>query len=456
MVRKIFLPLLVLTFVWTMVGCSQNPSEPTNTTAGDINADFGGYTATSEAPGFGDADLLADADGEVDYNDPLQVSPAVDSIMADSNAGFFVFRVAWGQLEYDSSMTTPTTWDGSLTISRGAELVRRVIRFEPGQDEVLPRTDRTLIEWVSQTTVHYDGLLVDMYFPRPVPMFDTTLTPSIDTLFDTTWVDMYDTTQTPEVDTLGDTTWVTVIDTIPTPEVDTLGGDTTWTTVVDTTMPDPVTVTFETGPYSRTFTLGELVALDTIVYLEDSNAVAFHAFKMDRLPCARGFLAGHWGRTEDSTGASVGVFRGMWMSRNGRVDGWLRGNYGRNEDGKHVFYGKWIDQSGNFEGLLSGTWGFQPNRHASDNARRHAGGWFAGKVYDDARSEIGILKGRFKGPDHPVKAAYFQGLWRLNCGDNAGVGWNDPGDRDHDGWEDNDNDHDGGDNDHEDDHDGGR
>ncbi len=433
MIRKMFLPLILLTLVWAVVGCSSNPSEPTNSTAGDLNADFGGYTATPEQPGFGDADLLAEAAGEVSYNDPMQVSPAVDSLMEDPTSGFFVFRVTWGQLDYDSTMTTPTSWDGSLTISRGAELVRRVIRFEDGQDYVKPRTDRKLIEWVSTTTVHYDGLLVDMYFPRPMPMLDTTLTPAVDTLTDTTWTTVVDTTMTPEVDTLGDTTWVTVVDTTMTPNVDTYP-DTTWIPVVDTTYPDPVTVTFETGPYSRTFSLGELVALDTVVYLDDSNAVAFHAMKLDRVVCGRGFLSGHWGRDENGDG----VFRGMWMSKRGLIDGWLQGSWGQDENGKNVFYGKWIDQSGAFEGLLAGTWAFMPNRHASDQARRHAGGWFSGKVFDDARSEIGLLRGRFKGPDHPVKAGYFQGLWRLNCGDATTDTWTDPHDRNHDGWDDDD------------------
>ena len=87
------------------------------------------------------------------------------------------------------------------------------------------RTDRTLIEWVSQTTVHNDGLAVDIFVPRPAPTLDTTEVPLVDTL-----------------------------------------GDSTWTIVVDTSYPEPepVTVEFATGPYSRTFELAELQSLDTI------------------------------------------------------------------------------------------------------------------------------------------------------------------------------------------------
>jgi len=393
MLRKLFLPLLMLALLGA-VGCSDNPTETATEGSVDLNEEFGGYTATAEEPGFGDTDLLGEAEGEVDYDDPMLLSPTVDSFVTDPEAGYFRFRAIWGQLTYDSTVTEVTDWTGSLTISRGAEVVKKLIRFEPGQDELLPRTERTLIEWVSATTVHHDGIVVDMYFRRPVPMYDTMMVP--------------------EVDTLGDTSWVTVI---------------------DTTYPqEATTVTFETGPYSRTFTLGDLVALDTIVYLEDSNAVAIRALKLDRVPCARGFLTGHWGVDEEGNG----LFRGMWMSRHGYVSGWLQGRYGVNERGRNVFAGKWINASGEFEGLLKGTYGFRPNDNASGNARRHAGGWFVGTIHNADGAQLGALKGHFKGADHPIKAGYFQGLWRLDCGDSFGNAWDT--DYDNDGFRDDDGD----------------
>lgn len=400
--------LLLVTALW-FVGCSDKPTDTSTQAKFDLNDDFGGYTATAETPGFGDQTLMGEAAEDVSYNDPMLQLSETDSIVSDPDAGFFHFRAVWGQLTYDSMVTTPTDWSGSLTITRGLEVVRRLIAFDNGEDYLEDRTDPKVIEWVSQTTTHHDGIAVDLFIPLPRPTIDTALVP--------------------EVDTLGDTTWIEVVDTL-------------W--------PGQVEVTFATGPYTRTFTLAELVMLDTIVHLEDSKAVAFNAFKLDRIPCARGFLAGHWGVDDDGENE----FRGMWMTKHGFIDGWLRGTYGRNDEGKPVFYGKWIDRSGEFEGFLRGIWKAHPNRHANDEAFRHAGGWFAGKIYDADHVEIGALKGKYKSAIHPVKPGYFQGMWRLYCGDSYDHEWGD----DSDGpWEDDhdDDDHDGDDDHDDDDYDGG-
>ncbi|MBU8934403.1 MAG: hypothetical protein KOO62_10400, partial [candidate division Zixibacteria bacterium] len=279
----------------------------------------------------------------------------------------------WGRLCYDSTVTEVTDWTGSLTISRGAEIIRRVIRFEPGQDFILERTDIKLIEWQSLTTVHNDGIAVDLFVPRPNPTFDTTLIP--------------------EVNSFDDTTWVTVVDTVY-PEL------------------EPVTLTFETGPYSRVFSMEELITLDTIILLDDSNVVAFHAFKLDHRPCPRGFLAGKWGFNEEGEG----VFRGIWMTKRGRIDGYLRGTFGENSDGLKVFFGKWISSSGEFEGFLKGLYGPHPNYHANGHAFGKGRGWFSGKIFNANRIEIGVLKGRF-GSSPEDSNGFFQGRWKLRCND---------------------------------------
>jgi len=368
MTRKLFLPLLALALLFWVAGCSDNPSQTdTATETPNLEEDFGGYTATDDEPGFSDPDLLAAENGEEDFDDAMLGAPEVDSVIADVEAGMFHFRAIWGQLCYDSTVVEETDWSGSLSITRGAEIIRKVIRFEPGQDYIKPRTDRTLIEWVSITTVHNDGIGVDIFIPGVEPVFDTSYV--VDTLFDTTLV-------------------------------------------IDTTMPEPVTVTFETGPYSRTFTLNELASLDTIVYLEDSSAVSLHAIQYYRNWCARGFLAGSWGF--DSTG--MGVFEGIWMSHRGYVTGWLKGNFGVNDDGKRVFFGKWIDHDGQFEGLLRGT--YRPigvsYGNGSFESLRKGGGAFVGKIYNAEKTEIGILKGRY----HSMpswKNSYFHGRWKLHC-----------------------------------------
>jgi len=385
--------LLTMALLIAIVGCSKSPSDTGTATNDQLSADFGGYDATAEAPAFGDAELLAMSAGEGAYNDPLLGTPSSDSIIADPDAGLFHFRAVWGQLEYDSTFTTPTDWAGSITISRGTAIVRRLIRFEPATDSLLARTDRTLIEWASTTTVHNDGISVDFYIPPPG-----------DPVFDSSWV--FDT------DSLGN-----VVDSM---------------LEVDTMFAEPATLTFEAGSYSRTFTLDELAALDEIVELDDGNAIAFQAQRIYRFACPRGFIRGKWGFDEENQGR----FRGEWMSQNGILQGWVQGTFDRTEEDGKVFYGKWNTKNGLFEGLLKGRWGFHPNHHADMRAFEVAGGWMKGFIYSEQEEKIGQLKGIWKSADHPVQDHYFQARWKLNCGEYDRDGMDDDevdyGDRDRD------------------------
>jgi len=365
MKRHLLTSLALTALVLFAIGCSEQATEP-DTGGLNLVDEFGGFTATSEQPAFGDGELQDEADQEVDYNDPMLASAPVDSLVNDPDAGLFHLRVVWGRLEYDSTVTTMTDWTGSLTISRGAEVVRRLIRFEPGQDELLPRTDRTLIEWKSITTVHNDGIAVDLLVPRPRPELDSILV----------------------TDSSG-SVWV-----------------------IDTLWPDPVTVTFETGPYSRTFTLAEIAALDTVVYLDDSNAVAFHGMQFFKYRCPRGFLTGEWGYNEEGNG----VFRGMWTDQHGFITGWVRGHFGQDDNGRNVFFGKWISHSGRFEGFLRGSWRPAPNVGADPNAMHHAGGLFWGEIFSADRVRIGHLRGRYRNSDH-FRGGFFQARWKLDCND---------------------------------------
>ncbi len=356
-----------MAFLLILAGCSKDsPVTPTADTVGDV----GGYTATDEAPAFGDPDLIAAAEGEVEYTDPVATTPPVQTLLGDPEAGFYHLRAVWGRLRYDSTVVTPTDWAGSVTISRGAALIRRVIRFEPATDSILPRTDRRLIEWASTTTVHNDGIAVDLLIPPAGPIFDTTITTIIDTLT----------------------------------------GDTTEIIDVDTLRPEPVTVTFEAGRFSRTFSLDELASLDTIISFSDSNGLALNGFKVDRIACPRGFLTGFWGY--DSTGQ--GVFRGMWISKHGLIDGYLHGTFGEDSTGNKEFYGKWIDAGGHFEGFLHGLWGNHPNAHADSTAIRRAGGWFTGLILDANRTSIGAVAGHFRSSEGNPPG-FFQGRWKVRC-----------------------------------------
>ncbi len=357
MFKKALLPLALIATLLLAVGCSNNSPVQPNSQTENFTDPFGGYTATAESPAFGDQQLLATSAGEVAYDDPILKSPAVDSMVSDSEAGVYYFRALWGQLRYDSTVTTSTDWSGSLTVSRGAIVVRRLIRFEEGQDYIKDRTDSNLVEWVSSTTVHHDGIAFGIFVPPA-------------------------------------------------------SNDSMMATDSD------VTVTFETGPYSRTFTLAEIAALDTIVTLDDadSNAVAFFGFRYYRGQCRKGFVSGGWGYDREG----MGRFRGMWTSRNGELLGYVQGHFGQDSSGQKVFYGKWISADGSFEGLLRGTWKGRVPNHVPDHARRYAGGWFKGGVFDAAEQPIGEIMGKYRsGPHGP---GFFQGRWKTNCVSDYGFG----------------------------------
>lgn len=368
--KKTLLPLLMilLAALW-MSGCSENPTNLGETDPANLVDEFGGYRATSEQPGFGDDELLADDELEVEVNDPLLGSPEITALTSDPESGLFHLRIVWGQIPLDTTATDPIDWSGSLTITRGAEIVRRLIRFEEGQDYLVERTERKLIEWVSQTTIHNDGIAVDLFVPPPILILDST-----------------------EVVDINDE------------------GDTTITWVVDTLDPEPVMVTFETGPYSRTFTLAELAALDTIVELDNGAKVAFHALQVFRVPCPGGFVIGGWGYDDQGQGR----FRGRWMSERGDIIGWLNGHFGQNEEEQNVLFGKWINRNGDCEGFMRGTYSRMRHHMDGDRGDMFAGGEFHARLFDAERNPIGVMHGRYQSA--PERAGgFFQGRWRLDC-----------------------------------------
>lgn len=360
------------------IGCSKNPTETNNTTAStqddniNLNDQYGGYTATNEQEAFGDADLAQATEGEAEYDDAMATNSVVEDMCNDPKAGWYHFRAVWGNLTYDSTATTPTDWTGSLTITRGALLVRRVIRFEPATDWLLPRTDRKLVEWVSQTTVHNDGLAFDIVVPRPKPILDSSYVSTTDSL-----------------------------------------GNPYDSLVVDTTFDDtPVKLTFKTGPYSRTFTLDEVAKLDTIIDLEDGNSVSFSGFQLEKIGCPKGFMAGFWGKdTSETADTSLGVFRGLWVGQHGLIEGYVKGHYGIDSTGAQVFFGKWISVDGQFEGFLKGSYRILPTM------RPYPGviGQYRGEIFDANSAPIGWVKGLFRsGPE--MAGGFFSGRWKFNCG----------------------------------------
>jgi len=363
MFRKLLIGIVVLSLFGLYTGCSDKASSA----GGDEIADeFGGIKPSDEPPAFGDETIATEMVEDAEYEDPVLLSPIVEQAVNNEVADLYSIRIVWGQLGFDSSITEVTDWSGSLTVSDGVELLRRVIKFEDGQDYIVLRTDPTKIDWVSYTTVHHDGIFANIVIP-------------------------------PDEER-----------------------------AVDDVL-EPITVTFSTAPFEITFNVEDLPALDTIYYLDDSSAVAFHACKVERIACPRGFLAGRWGLNEDGDG----VFYGKWLSHYDLLAGHIRGTWGKNIDGEpeNVFYGKYIDLTGSFEGLLRGR--YHPVGHSNAEVsqgqargRHISRGLFRGSFFDASGNIQGVLKGHYSETHGNSGMGYFQGRWRTYCGriDNADDG----------------------------------
>jgi hypothetical protein len=284
---------------WAFVGCSQSTDTDTagdissRTQTVDLNDNYGGFNTANEKPAFGDPYLSANYGS--DDNAAALSDPADDHMRRHR-----YLLVTWGNLENDSTINFSTDWSGSLCVENGVVRPLRTVRFEYPQDHLVERTSRTCVEWVSHTQPDFDGILFAL---NRMPC-----------------------------DSLA---------------------------TADSLCGDPLKVTFTTGPLTVTFTQEELAGLHRVVKVDDAgNAVAFNSIVLEPHACPNGFLAGQWKNVADQRYA--GILRGEWMTENGLHKGFLRGVYGQNRRHENVFFAKWITDDGNFHGLMKGLYGRNP------------------------------------------------------------------------------------------------
>lgn len=166
---------LIVTLVSTLllamlavVGCSDDiaTSEPVPDSELNLTDAYGGYTATSEAPGFGDPEMLA-GDNSEPALDEMAASGVVDSLKNLADRDIYSLELLWGNLEFDSAFGEVTDWMGSLAVERGAIVAARLIAFDRGDHIIRPRPDCMTLEWGSVTGPHFDGILVFIVDPEP-------------------------------------------------------------------------------------------------------------------------------------------------------------------------------------------------------------------------------------------------------------------------------------------------
>jgi hypothetical protein len=319
----------------------------------DLNDSFGGYNMKDESPAFGDASLMAEFAEDEAYDDPIARVAGVANLDRPERAQLFLM-ITWGNLHRDSTIAGTTDWSGGLKVDPGVIVLKRTIRFERN-DFIVPRTQRDLLEWRSQTTLGLDGILVKIH-PLKANTDAALAAAARDSSIDSSAVGIH----------------------------------------------------FETPQLSVDFTLDQLPNLNRVITLPDGNAVAFTAVYVSPNACPHGPMRGVWRNHPERQG---GVFYGRWATANGKVKGFLKGIYGKNDSGEKVFYGKMIDESGRFEGIMRGRYDSHPSM---DVLGSNNGGWFAGRWVDRNLNIRGQLKGEWQRSDR-CHGGFFRAHWAMDC-----------------------------------------
>jgi hypothetical protein len=256
-------------------------------------SEFGGFTTSDEAAGFGDAGLLQAYPEDQPFEDDMEDNPEVRNGRGDRRARQYALRIIWGDVERRDSTSAANAdecpvsdWSGAIEVDGGVAVIKRLILFDAGDSIVRPRKGPRTIRWVSYTKDHVDGLLLK---------------------------------------------------------------------VID--LPDPRarefrnTITITTPFYTGEIPLGDLEDYTEFVVYDDCNAISIVAARIETPGCPKGFMEGRWVAETDTSG----YFKGVWIGNQGNLMGYLRGVYGIRE-GQRVLFGKWIDTAGDFQGLLRGRW----------------------------------------------------------------------------------------------------
>ncbi|MBD3161092.1 MAG: hypothetical protein GF346_02870 [Candidatus Eisenbacteria bacterium] len=345
-------------------GCSEETTGPgpgdSQTEVPDLDDPLGGYTTQDELPAFGDPDLAESAGEESPYDDAMGDDPKIarwrhadaDSVHA------YVVTILWGMMARDPSMA-----DSLL-------------------DPDVPVTD-----WSGALRVDRGGVLLrsTVAFERG----DHIVRPRTDRT-EIAWVSH----TTVSYDGLRIVVYQPF-------EGEEDGEDDT--------------LVIEAGTHVWEFAVNDLAELDFEETVDDAgNKFVLRSFLARPEVCGRGFIGGTW-LVPENPEEERGVFRGRWVSADGRVAGYVRGFHGVNGQGREVFYGKYIDLDGTFRGILRGTWNRERILGSSDpdHPERHHG-TFNGEWIDQNERVAGSVKGAWVAAPGAGRG-FFEGRWKAIC-----------------------------------------
>ncbi len=333
MTRMTYVAAVSLAAACTQAGGEE---EEADEIASAIEEDNGGLDMNDTEPMFGEPEMFADAALEADtaVSDPMASEPETAAELASPDAALFNVLVLWGQMPPDWNNRNGHEWDGTISINRGAMIVRRTVGFEDETNALAPRTDRQSVNFISMTLPMVDGLVLTIADPEPAstdPLV-VTYTARSGAVFSATMADLVSGVQSMPVDDSGNRIAAAAL---PRPldpcAHGTLRGR--WHRVrdgrgrligvVSNAEGDPIGHVL--GVYGRR-TTGEQV---------------FFGKYIDRDGAFRGLFGG---------GYRDGHFQGRWIVRHDPDHGVLAGEYRETIDGPEtggLFVGRWAETSCN-------------------------------------------------------------------------------------------------------------
>jgi hypothetical protein len=313
---------VLITGIALITGCELfSPGESDSDQPAEL-AGYGGFTTEDESPGFGDTDLMDGYPEDDAFDDEVEDDPQVRNAMRGRGAVQYALRIVWGNLEdRDSTLTGSsdcpvTDWSGSLEIEGGVAIVKRLIRFEPGDYIERTRKSPKEINWVSHTKDHVDGILFKIVdVPDPAKK-DSINQLTITTPFDEVEIQLPDLEDYREFVTYDRCNKISIVATKAKP------------------LDCP-----------RGFMEGRWVA-------ESDTSGHFKGAWIGNEGALMGYLRGRYTLREGER-----VLYGKWITRSGSFQGLLKGTWTplREIDGPDgIFEGRWVDESFTLKGAFRG------------------------------------------------------------------------------------------------------
>jgi hypothetical protein len=310
-----------------MLGCmSEEKGEDSDQIFG-----YGEFSLEKANGGFdqnSQVDIFEVVDPEI-YNEDSTVYQEDESIVesikkesSDQHVKVYILRIIWGQLSGNPGVREVIRWDGTIFSEDAVIRIERLIRFERF-DHVLPRYDARIVEYISRTRPHNDGLLLRIVVPKAAFLsgYQPTLTFASDLLVKTFALKEFE------------DGFAKII------KVDGFGNKVSF-------------VGFAIKPCPEGFLGGYWKRINR-------RGGIFGGKWIDEIGIRKGELGGIWGR--DRTGERV--FYGIYLEF-GEFGGILRGTYTPDEAvAGGTFEGEWVDKDLKPQGILYGHYGLLPYTH---------------------------------------------------------------------------------------------